>query len=68
MMELRTKAVLIALLLLALVLTAVGTLAATSWITRTPPLAMLVVLAVTAVHVLSDRKTTRSGPWGNPRT
>ncbi|HTP75626.1 MAG TPA: hypothetical protein VMJ73_01495 [Rhizomicrobium sp.] len=68
MVELRTKAVLIALLFLALLMTAVGSIVATNWVARTPPLAMLVVLAVTAVYILSERKSTRPGPWGKPGT
>jgi Tfp pilus assembly protein PilW len=66
-MTFKTKPLLIALLIASLAMTAAGSIFADNWIMRTPPLAMLVCLAVFSVYILSPTREPRKSPFGEPR-
>jgi CHASE2 domain-containing sensor protein len=65
-MPFKTKPLLIALLIASLVMTAAGSIFADNWVMRTPPLAMLVCLAVFSVYILSPKRDPRKSPFGEP--
>ncbi len=50
------------LLIVALLMAAVGAIAAPNWIARSPALAMTVILAVVSAYVFSTGNSPRSKP------